>query len=100
MKRKRNRQVKGDKVIKKEPIFLVGDDTVNISDTDEEKIGAIPEEPICPICDKVFKTLKSMVSESLQSEMQAKGQKYYCLLKGLERRNSQLLPKKHPTIFA
>ena len=76
MKRKRNSKVKGDKVIKKEPIFLVGDDTVNISDTDEDEIGAIPEEPICPICDKVFKTLKSMVSGKFSKWDASKRQKY------------------------
>ena len=43
--------------IKKEPIYLVGEDTVHISDSDdeeEEENGGIPEEPKCPICDKIF----------------------------------------------
>ena len=47
--------------MKKEPIFLVDDDTITIPDTGEEEIETIPEDPTCPICDKVFKSLKSMV---------------------------------------
>ena len=44
-------------------VFLVGDNTVQLSDDDEEEI----EEPMCPLCDKKFKTLRAMVTHKNQA---------------------------------
>ena len=63
-------KIKKEKEVK-EPIYLVGDDTVHLSDDDEEEKEeeneAIPEEPRCPQCDKKFKSLRSMVTHHNQA---------------------------------